>query len=322
MVRAKRFTGADAKRISKGFKARSSNVGGSLVRTDQLQNVRTSYSYTTGFNKGNKIKTEAWTEGKRPLLGSKKKSVVSGGGSSGRSVPRIGLPSIRHKRRIKYADVTPGHAPIVGTSAKTLFVLFIYMILLSSTTFVFQSAYADYERFEQGITGVMSGDSSVSTDYDYGIPERHFGHDYDDSLTAQQIERLKLLNEVQEMEDLHGGKPRLQSLYGIPFWDVMMYPDGTIIGMDKYNEYYPYENEDNWWEGVKQFFGTIVDTFAYMINYLTFNFQAGVELPIVISWLPFMMALPVWIYIGLLVAPYAIEALKSIAQVIDAIVPF
>jgi len=303
-----------------------------MVKTRRTVSVRS----TTGISRGSGVtrskvgKTNVFRSGSfaksrnigtRRNVGSEKKDFKSGlfSRSRGLSTRRsIGGRGKVKSGSIRFGNVTPGHSPIMGTSAKTLFVLFIYMVLLSTTTFVFQSAYADYSEFEVGVVGVISSDRNDGIDY--GMPESHFGHNYEDSIVMSDIDRDRLESRRVQMETEHGGVPvPVESAY---VYDWYMYPDGHMIYVDEYNELYGFDEKQTWLDGVTQFFGTIIDTFAYMINFLTFNFQAGVPLPFVISWLPFLMAVPVWIYIGLLVAPYAIEALKAISQLLDAFIPF
>jgi len=75
-------------------------------------------------------------------------------------------------------------------------------------------------------------------------------------------------------------------------------------------------NKKGWFESAGDFFGSILDGFGMLANVLSFNFYPAVALPGALIWIPFFMALPVWIYVTLLVMPLAISAVQAIGNLI------
>jgi len=251
--------------------------------------------------------------------------------------------------------------PIVGTSPKILFIIIVYMFLLISVTSAFQNSYVDFttDSFEVENSGVMGMPNDFyGHSYDRTTVRAVYSLVYDYGYNQTEYEALASWQLVDVLEDVYGGNPDVtyfsrfllwewenlpESFVGIaeyPFIDVVVmpsfyltYPDGqqlydvdylAFIGGEANVE--DFDEEEGWWSAVEKFFGSIGETFNFIIKFMSFDFVAdadeSLDYPAELRWIPFMMAVPVWIYIGLLVAPYAIEALKAIAGFIDAVVPF
>lgn len=80
-----------------------------------------------------------------------------------------------------------------------------------------------------------------------------------------------------------------------------------------------------WWEQLVNFFsifvsmlGTVINVIVYTIGFMTFNvfggqvLSDGSSLPIWLTWIPFMMVLPVHIAIVYWLAPYVIKLIKAV----------
>jgi len=75
----------------------------------------------------------------------------------------------------------------------------------------------------------------------------------------------------------------------------------------------------SWLDSIGAFFGSIVDAFSYIIGLLTFNIVGsslsdGSTVPAVLSFVPLLMVLPVWIAVIYWIAPYAIKAIQAIGN--------
>jgi len=95
----------------------------------------------------------------------------------------------------------------------------------------------------------------------------------------------------------------IERIHNGSVWDIDM---GNIAGRTK----------DNIFDSIGRFFGSITDGFGMLLNVLTFNFYPAVNLPAALIWVPFLMALPVWVYVTLLVMPLAISAVQAIGNLI------
>ncbi len=74
-----------------------------------------------------------------------------------------------------------------------------------------------------------------------------------------------------------------------------------------------------WIDSIGAFFGSIVDAFGYVIDFLTFStfrttIASATEIPTWLMWLPALMVLPVWIAVIYWIAPFAIKAMQAIGN--------
>ena len=79
------------------------------------------------------------------------------------------------------------------------------------------------------------------------------------------------------------------------------------------------EGSESWMSSIGEFFGAIVDAFGYLWNLLSFNItntelSDGTHLPPVMTWLPALMVLPVWLAVIYWLMPYAIKAMEAIGS--------
>lgn len=209
------------------------------------------------------------------------------------------------------------------------------MFLLSTTCMAFQVGYAEFNP-----NYAISGEISDSGAGGIGMPDNHFDHsiyevDYD-NLPDVIISRFgsRDFDVVTEYSDgssikwiidtekwiyygwqYIGGAFSL-SVYRVTQWifeeyfNVEIRPDAVVT------------SEEHWWSLAGEVVGNIRSGLSYIYNFLTFNFVPNIEMPFLLRWIPFMMALPVWIYVGLLLLPISIEILKATANVLAAIIPF
>lgn len=268
--------------------------------------------------------------------------------SKDRMSGKITSPRRRFGIRAKHiVDVSP--VPIINTDARTLFIIFIYMMLLSSSVYAIESVSGLGTSEENlGLFGIddlvdLNDDPPIeefflSNDNVRGVPVTHFGHDIGSSLDKTDYNgviryvslptKYKIMTENERIEwlnDQMGCTPISYINYndnGLDgyYWETT----GLFMSFNHYNKFKSgdwdnYEDE-NWWTGVLAFFGTITQTFGYVSNFLFFNFFSVMDLGL-FGFLPFLMALPVWIYIGLLVTPYAIEGAKILASLLDLVIP-
>lgn len=71
---------------------------------------------------------------------------------------------------------------------------------------------------------------------------------------------------------------------------------------------------DDFVGSLQQFFGSVFDLFLFMVSFLTFGLvgDAFVGFPPEFFWIPYLMALPVWLYFLIIVAGFAVEAWKAV----------
>lgn len=82
--------------------------------------------------------------------------------------------------------------------------------------------------------------------------------------------------------------------------------------------------EQNWWEdipiigGLAQFFGTIGDFFGMVWDFFTFSVTSpnGMSFPWYIHLFFFLAVVPCWIYIIVLLTPFAIHVIEAIGNLI------
>jgi len=69
---------------------------------------------------------------------------------------------------------------------------------------------------------------------------------------------------------------------------------------------------------VTAFFGSIIDLFLFMVSFLTFGLigDAFIGFPSELVWIPFLMALPVYLYFMIIVAGFAVEVWKGSKKII------
>jgi len=76
------------------------------------------------------------------------------------------------------------------------------------------------------------------------------------------------------------------------------------------------QEHQGWMGKVGKFFESITAGFSMLGDILFFNFYPVVALPAELIWIPFFMALPVYVYVTLLVMPLAISAVQAIGNLI------
>lgn len=118
-------------------------------------------------------------------------------------------------------------------------------------------------------------------------------------------------------------------------WTLSDYPQGQdweeiAMGCTRdwriHNEYMCYKNtvdgndQSNMLDAVFEFFGTILDSFAQMIRVMTFTNIP--HMPPAVTIILNCLFIPLWIVMAIAIAPYAVDFIKAIASLIDAIVPF
>lgn len=267
-----------------------------------------------------------------PMFGgmvSDKSMSVKMGSTSGRAIGSIKTP----------------HFPIGSTSAKTLFIIFVYVFALGCCTMAFQTSYASFNP-----TSVIDGSFGTEGGGRY-LPDGVFGSKVDEYYGEAEIYLYssKLGTEwypwshhtIDGIGQFGGGILPLDSDDPIvqassEEWSV---PDKDSPGRWKTSNYFSYtgqeiidnqesENwkvtsaDDQWWHHIGTFWDRSFAVFGYIMSFLTFNFVPGVALPPELVWIPFLLVLPVYIYICLLLLPIALELLRFIASLLHAIAEF
>lgn len=220
-------------------------------------------------------------------------------------------------------------SPVVGsTTPKTLFVIVVYMFMLGLVTMAFQSSYVaglpiefedTYESFNPN--KILEGEYGYSSERGIML-ESYFGKEYDpEKYSWQQWETIELdKNKFIDLDDEYAISrieeawlSRSQAGWKWPFSNEVATEENAYNVNDGSDHPYGLGNAI---ESVQSFFGSIIDAFGFIISILTFNFYPAVPLPAILAWIPFFMVLPVWIYIALLLAPFAIAAINAIGNLI------
>lgn len=220
-----------------------------------------------------------------------------------------------------------------ASTAKTLVVIIIYMFCLGMVSLAFQTAYAhgtdEYAEFEDTYEGFNPNDLLDGT-YGYTLGRQYimanyFGHEYNEK--TQEAYEFKRLHDIAKDEK------------DLDYWlgefvksmrDGTEFPEEGQKVLGQYlpgNEYYDEEkvedyklvqsvSDGDWFGAVRAFFGSIIDAFSFMLNILTLNFYPNIQIPAILTWVPFFFMLPVWVYMGMLIAPYAIAAINAIGNLI------
>lgn len=72
----------------------------------------------------------------------------------------------------------------------------------------------------------------------------------------------------------------------------------------------------DWWNSIQTFFDTIIKGFTFLINFLSFGIVCPVAFPWWLSWIPFMLVLPVWLAVIYMLLPHAIAMINAIGNLI------
>lgn len=107
-----------------------------------------------------------------------------------------------------------------------------------------------------------------------------------------------------------------------PLYDKI---EGSEVFVEESGDYVNMTHFDrNWWDdmpiigGLGKFFGSITAFFGMIFDFLTFNIvaPAAAAPPYPISIILLCAVIPVWIYLIALLAPYAIDTIKAIGNLI------
>lgn len=223
-------------------------------------------------------------------------------------IPRVHIPS-----------------PAAGsTTPKTLFLIVVYMFMLGMVTMAFQSVYASnqefaefedtYGSFNPGL--VLQGDVGWNAVTPYMLGD-YFGKEF--NLEEYQYKEFVQRMRINWDEDMDARR----HLETYVFYTRLRLPvpGETQLWMEEHTMQFA-ENEvarikrGDWLGSIGRFFGSITDAWGFVIGLATMNFYPSIALPLELTWIPFFMMLPVWIYLGWLLAPFAIAAINAIGNLI------
>lgn len=190
-------------------------------------------------------------------------------------------------------------------------IIVIYMILIYTTVHVFSE---NYDR-----EGFVAGGSRP------GLLDKGDVDDFSFTVTSLREENLTGSDACDWLNETYGtwlGKQYRFSVLPPRFGWEYQFRD-PVSGEETWIQVHimkkikagtlDYDDAD-WTDAVGNFFGAIWNGIGYLINLLTFNIINPVTLPTWLTWVPFIMVLPVWIMVFYWLFPYLIDIIKAIGN--------
>jgi len=189
-----------------------------------------------------------------------------------------------------------------GFSGKTIFVIFVYMSLVYTCATVFALASSDYygvapEGMAIYVDGWVYADEygNVNSKSDIG--------DVDGGWNLNKMgEDVSHLNYSSSKD---AGETEIDDDLIVQFWKWLTSPVAVVV-----------DTLGGWGESIWAFFGVIWSGFGMAMSLLTFGLTSPVAFPWFLSWIPFMMVLPVWLCIIYAMIPVATATINAIGNLI------